>query len=127
MGLMDMAGALFGGQPQGGGLLNIVMGLVNEHGGVQGLVSRMQAGGLGDQAKSWVGTGENLPISAGQLQDFLGSEKLQALASQFGMDHQDMASGLAEMLPKAVDHLTPGGEVPAQGQDLLGLLKGFLG
>ena len=118
MGLMDMAGSLLGGQHQGGGLMNVVMGLVNEHGGLQGLISKLQASGLGEQAKSWVGTGENLPVSPDQIQSFLGGDKLQALAAQKGMNHQEAASGLAELFPQAVDKMTPGGEVPVEGQEL---------
>jgi uncharacterized protein YidB (DUF937 family) len=127
MGLMDLAGAMLGGQQQGGGLLEVVLGLVNEHGGLPGLISKLQASGLGDQAKSWVGTGENLPVSPEQIRGFLGGDKLQALAAQLGMDHQEAAGGLADLLPKAVDRMTPGGELPTEGQDLLGMLKGFLG
>jgi uncharacterized protein YidB (DUF937 family) len=127
MGLLDIAGSLLGGQSQGGGLMNVVMGLVNEHGGLQGLISQLQASGLGEQAKSWVGTGENLPVSPDQIRSLLGSDKLQALAAQLGMNHQDAAGSLAELLPKAVDKMTPGGEVPAEGQDLMGMLKSFLG
>lgn len=126
MGLMDMAGSLLGGQGQGSGLMGIVMGLINEHGGLPGLISKLQASGLGDQAKSWVGTGENLPLSADQLQGFLGSGKLQALASQLGVDPQQAAGSLADLLPKAVDRMTPEGRMPAEGQDLMGMLKGFL-
>ena len=126
MGLLDMAGSLLGGQRQGGGLMEVVLGLVNEHGGLQGLIGKLQASGLGEQAKSWVGTGENLPISPDQIQSLLGSDKLQALAAQLGMNHQDAAGGLAQMLPRVVDRMTPGGALPAEGQDLLGMLKGFL-
>lgn len=126
MGLMDIAGSMLGGQSQGGGLMNIIMSLVNEHGGLPGLISKLQASGLGDQAKSWVGTGENLPLSAEQLQGLLGSGKLQALASQLGMEPQQAAGSLAELLPKAVDRMTPEGQLPAEGQDLMGMLKGFL-
>jgi len=126
MGLMDLAGAMLSGQRQGGGLLEVVMGLVNEHGGLPGLIQKLQASGLGEQAKSWVGTGENLPVSPEQIQSLLGSGKLQALAGQLGMDHQEAASGLADLLPKAVDRMTPEGHLPAEGQDLLGMLKGFL-
>jgi uncharacterized protein YidB (DUF937 family) len=126
MGLLDMASSLLGGQPQGGGLMQVVLGLVNEHGGLQGLIEKLQASGLGDQAKSWVGTGENQPVSPDQIQGLLGGDKLRALAAQLGMNHQDAASGLAELLPKAVDRLTPGGQLPTEGQDLMGMLKGFL-
>jgi uncharacterized protein YidB (DUF937 family) len=127
MSLLDMAGSLLGGQHQQGGLMEAVLGLVNEHGGLQGLISKLQASGLGEQAKSWVGTGDNLPVSPEQIQSFLGGTKLQALAAQFGLGHQETASGLAELLPQAVDKLTPNGEIPTEGQDPMSMLKNLLG
>ncbi len=126
MGLLDLAGSLLGGQSQGHGLLNVILGLVNEHGGLPGLISQLQRSGLGDHAASWVGTGENLPLSPEQLQAFLGSGKLQALASQLGLEPGQAAGSLADFLPKAVDRMTPQGQLPEEGEDLMGMLKGFL-
>jgi uncharacterized protein YidB (DUF937 family) len=81
-------------------------------GGLQGLVQAFQQGGLGHLVASWVGTGENLPISAEQLQAVLGSERLQALAASIGLDPQQVAAQLAQLLPQVVDRLTPNGEIP---------------
>lgn len=128
MGLMDLAGSILGGGGQSqGGLMGTIMALVNEHGGLQGLLGKLQEGGLGEQAKSWVGTGQNLPVDADQIQGLLGREKLEALADQLGMGHQEAAGGLANLLPQVVDKLTPNGHVPEEGADLGSMLKGFLG
>jgi uncharacterized protein YidB (DUF937 family) len=129
MGLMDIAGSMLGGggQSQGNGLMGVVMGLVNEHGGLQGLLGKLQESGLGEQAKSWVSTGQNLPVGANQIQSLLGSDKLRALAGQLGLGQQETAGGLAEMLPQVIDRLTPNGQIPEGGTDLMGMLKGFLG
>ena len=131
--LEDLAGNLLGGgmSNQGGGasMLSTVLQLVNNQpGGLAGLLAQFQQGGLGDLAASWVGTGQNLPISADQLQGVLGGDMLGQLAGKLGIAPEAASSQLAEILPGLVDKLTPGGELPqgdvmAQGMDLL---KGFL-
>ena len=102
--------------------------LTNQSGGISGLVQQFTAQGLGHVVNSWVGTGQNLPISPSQLQSVLGSERLQAIAAKAGISPEAANAGLAQILPQMVDHLTPNGEVP-QG-DLMSkgmeLLKGKL-
>jgi uncharacterized protein YidB (DUF937 family) len=86
----------------------------------------MQAG-LGQQAQSWVSSGQNLPISAEQITQALGSGKLQDIAKQLGIDHADAAGRLADLLPQVVNHLTPNGAVQDDlVQQTLGLPKGKL-
>jgi uncharacterized protein YidB (DUF937 family) len=84
-------------------------------GGLGGLVQRFESAGLGPQVASWIGTGQNLPISADQLKAALSGGPLHALAEQFGMDPDQVASHLSGVLPEVVDKLTPGGQVPAAG------------
>ena len=102
-----------------------------KHGGLQGLIQTFEQQGLGQIVASWVGTGQNLPISVEQLSAVLGSEKLQGLAQQVGLDPQALSGQLAQWLPQAVDHLTPQGQVPAPGalqpDALQGALGGLLG
>ena len=89
----------------------------------------MTQGGLGNVACSWVGTGQNLPVSAEQLQSALGSGGggglLAQLAQQAGLSHGDTASGLSQILPGLVDKLTPDGQIPQQ--DSLEKMLGSLG
>lgn len=133
MGLFDqVVGALSGNQSGGGNaLLETVLQLVNnpQTGGLGGLVQSFQQGGLAEIVNSWVSTGQNLPISAEQIQSVLGGSTLQEMAAKLGMSHEQISGGLAAMLPQVVDQLTPNGEVP-QGGDLLAqgldLLKGRL-
>ena len=103
--------------------------LTNQSGGISGLVQQFTAQGLGHVVNSWVGTGQNLPISPSQLQSVLGSEQVQAIAAKAGISPEAAQTGLAQLLPQLVDHLTPNGEVPQQG-DLMSkgmeLLKGKL-
>ena len=122
MGLLDsVVGALAGGQSGGNnGLIDVVMQLINNQpGGLGGLVQSFQQGGLGEIVNSWVSTGQNLPISAEQLQSVLGGGRLQDIAAQLGVSPQQAAGSLADLLPQVVDKLTPNGQVPEGGGDLL--------
>ena len=122
MGLLDsVVGALAGGQSGGESpLLNVVMQLINnpQTGGLAGLVQSFQQGGLGSIVNSWVSSGQNLPISAEQIQAVLGGGQLQNIAAQLGMSTEQASGGLADLLPQLVDKLTPNGQVP-EGGDLL--------
>lgn len=124
MSLLDLAGQLLQGGQQGGGqdLLSEVMGLVNNHpGGLAGLVQTLQQGGLAEAVNSWVGNGQNLPVSPEQIQQVLGNDQVQALASKLGISTGDASSHLAQLLPAVIDHLTPNGQVEGAGSS--GLLS----
>ena len=133
MGLFDqVVGAMAGGQSGGNNaLLETVMKLVNDpqHGGLQGLIQSFQQGGLGEIVNSWVSTGQNLPISAEQIQSVLGGSSLDGIASQLGLSKEQASGSLASMLPQLIDSMTPNGQVP-QGGDLMAqgmeMLKGKL-
>ena len=141
MGLLDsvlgsVIGNMVGGRQAGGAgadmLMQVVGGLLNQGGGGAGgglgaLLQQFQKGGLGDVAASWVGTGQNLPISADQLQSVLGGDQIGAMAQQAGLSPGDLMGQLAHMLPQVVDQLTPNGQVPAGGADLGGMLSSVLG
>ena len=108
MGLLD---GLIGGAA-GAGLVTVVNGLIEKHGGLQGIVAQFQQQGLGPTIQSWVGTGENLPISPDQVQQALGSDSIQQLAAKLGIPPDQLAAKLSEILPQAVDKMTPGGKLP---------------
>ena len=108
MGLLD---GLIGGAA-GAGLVTVVNGLIEKHGGLQGIVAQFQQQGLGPTIQSWVGNGENLPISPDQVQQALGSDSIQQLAAKLGIPPDQLAAKLSEILSQAVDKMTPGGKVP---------------
>ena len=122
MGLLDsVVGALASGQSGGSNpLINIIMQMISnpQTGGLGGLVQSFQQGGLGDVVNSWVSNGQNLPISAEQIQAVLGGGKLQDIASQLGVSTEQASGGLADLLPQLVDKLTPNGQIP-EGGDML--------
>ena len=116
MGLLDsIVGAVTGKGDAGAGsaqLVGILGGLLEQSGGIQGLMSKFSQGGQGKTFSSWVGMGENQEISADQIQKVLGSTQVSALAARLGVDPAQASQFLAEYLPKVVDKLTPNGSIP---------------
>lgn len=108
MGLLD---GLLGGVV-GAEMATVVNGLIEKHGGVQGVIAQLEQQGLGGTVRSWVGTGPNQPFTAEQVHQAFGSDTVQELAAKIGLSPQDLAAKLATMLPQAIDKLTPGGVVP---------------
>jgi uncharacterized protein YidB (DUF937 family) len=96
----------------GGGLASVVNGLIADQGGLSGLVSKFERGGLGEIAQTWVGRGPNAAVSGDQVQSVLGSDLIQQLAAKTGLSPQDLAQRLAQVLPGVVDTLTPDGVIP---------------
>ncbi|AIO66607.1 YidB family protein [Burkholderia oklahomensis] len=133
MGLLDIVGGLIGGQ---GGNQNALVSAAlefinNQPGGLNGLIEKFNAGGAGGIIGSWIGTGENQPISPETLQNVLGSDTVGALAQKIGIDPQQASGILAQVLPHVVNGATPNGEVPANGQldtsNVLGTLSQLAG
>jgi uncharacterized protein YidB (DUF937 family) len=89
--------------------------LKNHPGGISGLVQQFHDKGLGDVVNSWVGTGQNLPISADQIKSVLSNEHVQAFAAKAGISPEVASAKIAEVLPMIMDKLTPNGQLPAQG------------
>lgn len=155
MGLLDIVGGMLGGQPgqgqgQGGGLgdlaamlgqggaggqggqaalLQLVLGMLannGQGGGLGGLMEKFQSAGLGEQVNSWVGTGQNLPVSPEQLGSVFGQDQMSQMAEKMGLSTGDLGAQLSQMLPQAVDQFTPGGQAPQGGLGDLGDLLGQL-
>jgi uncharacterized protein YidB (DUF937 family) len=138
MGLLDsVLGSVLGGANQqqagGGALINIVAGMLANSGqgggaggggGLGNLVEQFQRGGLGDVMSSWIGTGQNQPISPDQLGGVLGGELLGKLTQQTGMNPGDLLGQLSKMLPQMVDQATPEGKIPDGGLGDIGAILG---
>lgn len=92
-------------------VLGEVMGN-NGQGGLSAIVAKLEQAGLGDQVKSWIGAGQNLPITAQQLQEVLGSDTVKQLAARFNIPVDQLAKVLAQQLPTAVDGASPDGKLP---------------
>ena len=123
-------GAVMGQVQQQGGIGTVLGQLLandGEGGGLRGLVEKFNEAGLGEVVGSWIGKGENLPVSADQLKEVLGSDMLGKLAGQLGVDPDQASGQLAELLPGLVDKLTPQGVAPENGIGDAGELLGMLG
>ena len=107
---MGMFDGVLGGVV-GAEMANVVGGLIEKHGGVQGIVTQLHSQGLGETVRSWVGNGANQPISAEQINTAFGADTISELAAKFGMTPQGVAQKLSQLLPQAIDHLTPSGTV----------------
>ena len=119
MGILDSlenSAALKGALGQiGGAVLPVVLSEVlgnGNQGGLTAIVAKLEQGGLGDQVKSWVGNGQNLPITADQLRQVLGSDTVKQLAAKYNIPVDQISEVLAQQLPTAVDHASPDGKLP---------------
>jgi len=125
MGLLDSILAAASGKTGATGeanpLMGIISGLLAQSGGLQGLANKFSQSGQGNAFQSWVGMGENQPVSSGQIQNALGSEQVNAMASRMGVDPAMASNFLAEYLPKIVDKLTPAGKIDPSADHQQGL------
>ncbi|HYN59683.1 MAG TPA: YidB family protein [Rubrivivax sp.] len=144
MGLLDIVGGMLGGQAGRAGaggsqaeLLNMILGMLanggqgggqrgGQGGGLASLVEQFQAAGLGEQVNSWISSGQNLPVSPGQLEGALGSNQMSQMAERMGLSTGDLSAQMSQMLPQVVDHFTPDGRMPEGGLGNLGDLLGSL-
>lgn len=108
MGLFDgMLGGIVGAE-----MATVVNGLIERHGGVQGMVDQMRANGLGPTVHSWINEGPNASIGAQDVHRAFGDQTMSEIAARAGMSTEELAVRLAQILPHAVDALTPEGKVP---------------
>ena len=125
MGLLDSILGAASGKTDAPGeansLMAVVGGLLAQSGGLQGLASKFSQSGQGNAFQSWVGMGENQPVSSGQVQNALGSDQISAIASRMGVDPAMASTFLAEYLPKIVDKLTPAGKIDPNADHQQGL------
>jgi uncharacterized protein YidB (DUF937 family) len=111
--LMQIVAAMLANQGGAGGL-----------GGLAGLAEQFQRGGLGDVMNSWIGTGQNLPVSPDQLGGVLGGDLLSQITQHTGMSQGDVLGQLSQMLPQMVDKMTPEGRIPDGGLGDIGAILG---
>jgi uncharacterized protein YidB (DUF937 family) len=119
MGILDSlenSPALKGALSQlGAAVLPVVMSEVmgtGGQGGLNAIVAKLEQAGFGDQVKSWIGNGQNLPITADQLKQVLGSDVVRQLAAKYNIPVDQLSAVLAQQLPLAVDHASPDGKLP---------------
>src|SRR5258706_259454 len=110
MGLLEgLIGGIVGAE-----VATVVNGIIEKHGGIGGMVQQFKSQGLEATIKSWVSTGGNLPITADQVHQALGSDTVAKLAAKVGMTPAELSQKLSAVLPDCIDKLTPNGIIPAQ-------------
>jgi len=129
MGILDgLLGNVLGGMQGGSGggasqhdspLLQLALQLLQQNGGISGMVDKFRQAGYAQQADSWVSTGENQPIAPDALQQALGQGELGDIASKLGLSTGAAAGGLASILPQIIDRMTPHGQIPDDHNDLV--------
>lgn len=125
--LNNLVGSLTGGGQNQNQLLQAVTGLIQQHGGVEGIIQKFTAQGFGAQAQQWVSNGPNPPITGDHVQQVFGSDTVQQVAGQIGVPPAQAASGLAALLPAVIDKLTPNGQSVGGANlesNIAGLLNG---
>jgi len=116
MGMLDgLIGLMSGGTQQGQSpLVQMALQVIQQNGGLPGIIDKCQQAGFGQHAGSWVGTGQNMPISSEQITNVLGTDKVNSMAAQAGVTPAAAGGSLAALLPMLIDKLTPNGQVPHQ-------------
>jgi uncharacterized protein YidB (DUF937 family) len=117
-GLGSVLGGLGGGGQgaRGSLLLQMALLLLQQNGGLQGVLGKLRTGGLSQQADSWVSTGQNMNISGDQLEQVFGSSAIRDVATRMGVSEQEAGSEMAQILPQIIDRLTPRGDVPENSE-----------
>ena len=108
MGLFDgVLGGIVGAE-----MATVVSGLIEKHGGIQGVVNQLQTNGLGSTVNSWINDGPNQTVTPADVHKAFGQQTLDELAAKHGMTTHELSQKLASVLPHAMDALTPDGTVP---------------
>ena len=120
----DPLGAILSGltRSDGGGggsnmLLQLALSMLQQNGGLDGILGKFRQGGLGQQADSWVGTGQNMNVSADQLQEVLGPGTIGDIAAKLGLSHEQAGSAMSQVLPELINQLTPKGQVTGESDN----------
>lgn len=107
-----------GNQTQGG-LLSAGLSLIEQSGGLSGVLEMFRRNGMAQQVESWISTGANAGISPEQVQQVFSGSALGNVASQLGVSPAQASSAMAQILPELINQLTPQGHVPENHGDLI--------
>lgn len=128
MGLFDgVAGAVLGKMlGEKSDMAKVAMEMLDKFGGIEGVLAKFKESGLADVVATWVGNGENAPVSPNQITNALGADTIAEIAGKFGLSTETLSGQLAQHLPNVIDKMTPKGEVNNNSTDLLGTVLGML-
>jgi uncharacterized protein YidB (DUF937 family) len=115
MSILDKMTNMFSENAGGGAAAQLISALMNQPGGLGGILAKFSQAGLGSVVQSWISRGENMPITGNQVQNALGSDLLGKLAGSAGVNSNSAATMIAKFLPTIVNNLTPDGAMPKGG------------
>ncbi|WOE40144.1 YidB family protein [Acinetobacter chinensis] len=111
----------------------LVLGWIQQQGGLQGALAKLQGAGLGGQVQSWVDPSQsNSAASAQQIQSLFNTQEVEQVAQQAQVPAQEVYGAISSVLPQIIDSLTPQGdatdqhEANADIQQVMNLVSGFL-
>jgi len=122
----DPLSSIFGGLTGGSGadsgagrnlLLQLALAMLQQNGGLESVLGKFRQAGMGAQADSWVSSGQNVDLSADQLQQVFGSGTLNDIAAQLGMSQNQAGSAMSQVLPELINQLTPQGQVTTESDN----------
>jgi len=133
MDLLKMGQQLLGDKlgDNAGGMMEALSGLTSGEGlDIGGIMEKVKANGMGEQLESWLGDGENQPVSAEQVKGLIGEDGINQAAEKLGVDADTAASQLSDVLPNLLDKASAGGNLMEQfsgggAGGLLGMAKGL--
>jgi uncharacterized protein YidB (DUF937 family) len=108
-----------GGGGMGNILLQLGLSMIQQNGGLGGVLSKFRENGMGAQADSWVGTGQNMNVAPNQLEQIFGSGALSEIANKLGMSQDQAGSAMSQVLPELINQLTPQGQVTPDSENSL--------
>lgn len=123
MGFMNDLTARLGGSQGSDGGVAVLHKMVRSSGGLQGLIWKLSRNGLGQQAQSWVSTGENQAVTGSQVREAMDARQLKAIADQACLSPEETSDQLARVLPVVVNQATPQGQLPDNDPFASGLEK----
>lgn len=123
--VLGHGGLARGGLPQQSGgfnkstlllaLLPVVLAYIQKNGGLSGVLGKFSNNGMGNKAQSWVNIDtDNDGIDAGDIQRLFSDQEIQAACAQTGASESEVCQGIAELLPKVVNDLTPQGDLSTE-------------
>ena len=143
--LGSVLGGLGGGQqqaPQSSGfnasslliaVVPLVLGWIQQNGGLQGALAKLQGAGLGGQVQSWVDPNQsNTEAATSQIQSLFNTQEVEQVAQQANVPTDQVYGAISSVLPQIIDSLTPDGdatdhqEANSDIQNVMNLVSGFL-
>ncbi len=116
MSILGNLGTMLGGFiEEHGGTEALVRQALEQAGGVQGIVTKLQQAGYGDAVQSWLGAGPNQPVTADGIARALGQGRIGEMAARYGLSPDQVSGLLAKVLPTLVDRLSPDGILEPHG------------